>query len=334
MVKMNLNTMGSIDANKELEMDIEIKEECVTDRDNANELPEPIEFEETVKVEEELVIESPVAPVKGCLFSCQHCSRVFSRKSDLGRHMKSVHNDSFVHHKKVSRSNGEQPKITKARKTNENKTKRKKIIIKLSSSEPHIAEETLEKVPPKTHPNSTEDKPLSELSSFQATVNEDKPSRRKHPCPMCNAFFGNRDLLKIHINDFHFKAQNLIACLQCSYKCKTEFQLRCHVNDNHLDLKWQCKVCLKRFSLQKDLFSHSSCRLGEFQHRCNLCNFRTTNKADLQTHTKLQHLKEYLEQNKPKPKDYDIEFAKFIKRKSIKAQKKLAEASTLIIIDS
>lgn len=136
--------------------------------------------------------------------------------------------------------------------------------------------------------------PLSELSqlvdnSKAATKHNSRKKVKKTPsftCKFCPKSFPQHTSKVLHERRYHTKIKPYICVSGCedrSFYSKSEFNL--HMSRNHNpDKKYECKICLRKFSVRKDLSLHLPMHTTEKAIQCELCGQQFARKTSLSHH--------------------------------------------------
>lgn len=138
-----------------------------------------------------------------------------------------------------------------------------------------------------------------------AELNSHIDSYHKWSCTFCFEKFETHKSWTLHVK--HCENQGFkLSCVLCSRKCKTEQQLKNHMNSVHKRpaktkgiIKWSCKFCPSVFESEPEWRSHLNAkhRSEDFLKRletavkCQLCKMRFPTVSKLNEHQKEKHYK-------------------------------------------
>lgn len=105
-------------------------------------------------------------------------------------------------------------------------------------------------------------------------------------CKFCPKTFGQHSSKVLHERRYHTKEKPYVCVSGCedrSFYSKSEFNL--HMSRNHNpDKKYECKTCLRKFSVRKDLSLHLPMHTLEKAIQCELCGQQFARKTSLSHH--------------------------------------------------
>ena len=161
-------------------------------------------------------------------FCCNFCAKVFSRQSNLKRHVDSIHKGIKNYHCELC-----QMKFT--------------ALQNLQNHMKHIHDISYYK--PKTK--------LEEISSIENNnadqVKSSQPTkiRKKYKCELCGKTFFNKPYLESHIQNFHdsnYETPKLNKCIFCEEKFSKRSQLKSHTLNVHNEERYlKCEFCGKAY---------------------------------------------------------------------------------------
>ena len=200
---------------------------------------------------------------------CKKCGKAFWDKSNLRRHIKSVHNKMKDHIcKECGYSASQKIALKKHIKAVHDKIK------------DHICKEC--------------GYAASEKFNLQIHINEVHDKIRDHVCKECGYATSREVSLKEHIKSVHDKIKDHI-CKECGYAASREGSLKQHIKAVHEKIKDHiCKECgyaaSRKFHLQIHIKAvHDKIR----NHVCKGCGYSAAQKAKLKRHMDSCHGNEH-----------------------------------------
>ena len=86
-------------------------------------------------------------------------------------------------------------------------------------------------------------------------------------------------------------ARHLCPYTECTSTFSTAFNLRRHIDINHLRIKrFQCPFCLRRFVTKQTLTDHINSHTGERPFACEICSARYRHSSKLSFHRRKHKL--------------------------------------------
>ncbi|XP_023012556.1 uncharacterized protein [Leptinotarsa decemlineata] len=222
--------------------------------------------------------------VKKPLLRCRTCSKVFSTKAALKKHLarckhvlkpevteKNIQNHSF-YSKKCPAKLGRYHKATK-------------LISCPVCSKPFTTTQRMQ-FHQRTH--------SADNSSFLCEVCLEcfpnfralRQHRSSHignlfRCAVCSFSFLSKLSLEKHLITHREKP---FRCKVCSKNFSGKKNLQTHERIHSANKQFQCKVCLKRFSQGCNLRAHLISHTGQRRHQCSVCSHYFTTKQSLRRH--------------------------------------------------
>ncbi|XP_072382253.1 uncharacterized protein [Diabrotica undecimpunctata] len=118
-----------------------------------------------------------------------------------------------------------------------------------------------------------------------------------YTCSLCSATFRNRTLLRNHIASAHIAEKKIISDLEkpftcniCSKKFTAQSSLDRHMGLHNKGQSFKCKICSKEFKLEVYLHNHMRYHIGE-RFKCTICEKEYRRNFNLKEHM-LTHSKE------------------------------------------
>jgi len=197
-------------------------------------------------------------------FSCNKCSKTFTRKDSLNKHINSVHKSKTVHSCNLCDK-------TFTRRSN---LKRHQDSVH-SSAKPFVCS----------------------YCSFASKRKDilDRHIREKHlgikyNCEICEESFTQLASLKRHINSNH-NQDGTFKCAHCNAEFPRKDNLDRHIKSVHLNIRPHiCKECGDTFKLPQHLKEHIiSIHTNKRHHVCEECGFTFKLRSHLNDHVKVVH---------------------------------------------
>ena len=126
---------------------------------------------------------------------------------------------------------------------------------------------------------------LSPLMMSESTGAGTSPYGRKlFPCPQCRYTTDRRNNLKRHMLTMHQLSAKLLEC--CGVLFRTKAALREHALIFHYH-GYTCFYCGRRFCRKALLKRHLSVHNGQKEFICNVCDYATSHKSNLERHRRV-----------------------------------------------
>ena len=133
------------------------------------------------------------------------------------------------------------------------------------------------------------------ISSLMAAPSPDHPpppvplgtspyGRKLFPCPQCRYTTDRRNNLKRHMLTMHQLSAKLLEC--CGLLFRTKAALREHALVFHYH-GYTCFYCARRFCRKALLKRHLSVHNGQKEFLCNVCDYATSHKSNLERHRRV-----------------------------------------------
>ncbi|XP_053674582.1 transcription factor grauzone-like [Anopheles nili] len=113
-------------------------------------------------------------------------------------------------------------------------------------------------------------------------------------CEYCQKWFNGKYNLKKHIRFLHKEEGQVFSCDLCQHVSPNSRALANHKQRIHVEEKYECEYCGKRFKRRPNLREHIASHTNVPLYSCEICKNRTFNsKANYFTHRKNQHPEEW-----------------------------------------
>lgn len=113
-------------------------------------------------------------------------------------------------------------------------------------------------------------KRYKEQSTFK-NHKETHESILKYQCDICQKKFVTRERLFAH-RRLHLGKRYECTQPQCEFKARSSTALRNHIKMKHLERKFQCLICSKKFGSKQNLEQHEVIHSGEVNWHCSPCS--------------------------------------------------------------
>ncbi|CAL1535853.1 unnamed protein product, partial [Lymnaea stagnalis] len=124
---------------------------------------------------------------------------------------------------------------------------------------------------------------LSPILSMDNPANHSY-GRKLFPCPQCRYTTDRRNNLKRHMLTMHQTSSKMLEC--CGILFSTKASLREHAVIFHYH-GYTCYFCGRRFCRKALLKRHLSVHNGQKDFVCNVCDYATSHKSNLERHRKV-----------------------------------------------
>ncbi|XP_050091324.1 transcription factor grauzone-like [Anopheles aquasalis] len=118
-------------------------------------------------------------------------------------------------------------------------------------------------------------------------------------CSLCSKWLGSKRALKVHIQLVHNEAGQTFKCDQCPHESPNSRAMANHKQRVHVDLRFECDVCGKRFKRQLYLKEHIALHTGKPLYSCEICGATFNSNANKYSHRKNKHPVEWEALRKP-----------------------------------
>uniref|UniRef100_A0A182QFC4 C2H2-type domain-containing protein n=1 Tax=Anopheles farauti TaxID=69004 RepID=A0A182QFC4_9DIPT len=113
-------------------------------------------------------------------------------------------------------------------------------------------------------------------------------------CEYCKKWFNGKYNLKKHIRFLHKEGGQVFPCDICQHVSPNSRALSNHKQRIHVEEKYECEYCGKRFKRRPNLREHIASHTNVPLYTCEICKNRSFNsKANYFTHRKNQHPQEW-----------------------------------------
>ncbi|KAK3094807.1 hypothetical protein FSP39_006460, partial [Pinctada imbricata] len=134
-------------------------------------------------------------------------------------------------------------------------------------------------------PNQDRNAAMLNSSSFSDNLGvQYNMGRKVFPCPQCRYTTDRRNNLKRHMLTMHQTCPKLLEC--CGILFSTKALLREHAMIFHYH-GYTCFYCGRRFCRKALLKRHLSVHNGQKDFVCNVCDYATSHKSNLERHRKV-----------------------------------------------
>ena len=77
----------------------------------------------------------------------------------------------------------------------------------------------------------------------------------RYNCPECDKFFTQERNMKMHVKVIHLR-ETILSCDQCEYTTLWKDSMHQHIKTKHEGVAYECHICLKSLSSQRQLQKH------------------------------------------------------------------------------
>ncbi|XP_055536232.1 zinc finger protein 354C-like isoform X2 [Wyeomyia smithii] len=114
-------------------------------------------------------------------------------------------------------------------------------------------------------------------------------------CELCETWL-NKTNMKAHLRTVHIEANSSLTCDVCQNVYPNRKSLVTHKWRVHVEEKFQCEVCGKKFKRSICLREHRAAHSGmQTLYECDVCGKTTNSNGNLYSHKKTKHPDEWLE---------------------------------------
>ena len=110
-------------------------------------------------------------------------------------------------------------------------------------------------------------------------------------CDVCSKEFSLKSSLATHKKIVHLKLRKF-NCIDCPKVYARKYDLMCHVNAFHNNLKHKCGQCFKEFTGESYLKRHNRIIHGSEKFECDICEKTFTSIEGLKIHSRTIHDKQ------------------------------------------
>ncbi|XP_048480111.1 zinc finger protein 62 homolog isoform X2 [Plutella xylostella] len=214
--------------------------------------------------------------VHGEVIQCDFCSKIFTAKEALKRHITNIHQGlAPVYECNVCE-----------------KKYKSKVNFKNHTKAAHSTND--DAAPPAYCVDCKQHFKNESILKLHLQMSK-KHAAPRYECDHCGVKSVNKAGLQYHIDSTHMKIPRY-ECETCDQKFITIISLRRHKQNAHggkkaAVKKHVCHVCGKEFTVRKSLEEHLNTHSGLRPFKCNVCGDTFAYSAALYTHNKLKHLK-------------------------------------------
>ncbi|XP_052859862.1 transcription factor grauzone-like [Anopheles cruzii] len=108
-------------------------------------------------------------------------------------------------------------------------------------------------------------------------------------CEYCKKWFNGKYNLKKHIRFLHNEEGQEFRCDICQHESPNSRALANHKLRVHVEEKYECEYCGKRFKRRPNLREHIASHTGNALYSCEICGIKFNSKANRFTHRKNKH---------------------------------------------
>lgn len=206
--------------------------------------------------------------------ACRFCSRKFMHLSSLTRHIRRMHDQSFL------------PKVERENRENVSCPVCKQTFLRTSLAS-HL----------QTHSGK---KPYScDICNKNFTTKWNLNAHRwihmsrklkPHKCKLCNAAFVHLTDLQAHERS-HSKTRPF-SCNHCGKQFIHQYNCIRHVREHEQEKRFTCEVCKKTFHRSYYLSEHLKIHTGFKPFSCHICGKLSTTKSNHNKHVRTHHARE------------------------------------------
>ncbi|XP_053688412.1 zinc finger protein 782-like [Sabethes cyaneus] len=147
---------------------------------------------------------------------------------------------------------------------------------------------------------------------FRSSVVLDRHINRQHlgvkearaQCDLCGTWL-NKTNMRAHMKTVHIEANSSLTCDICHNVYPNKKCLVMHKKRVHVEEKFECELCGKKFKRKISLLEHRATHSGtQTLYECDVCGKTTNSNGNLYSHKKTKHPKEWLEAKKKVAQDY------------------------------
>uniref|UniRef100_A0A182IZG6 C2H2-type domain-containing protein n=1 Tax=Anopheles atroparvus TaxID=41427 RepID=A0A182IZG6_ANOAO len=117
-------------------------------------------------------------------------------------------------------------------------------------------------------------------------------------CEYCKKWFNGKYNLRKHIRFLHNEEGQVFRCEICQHVSPNSRALSNHKQRIHVEEKFECEYCGKRFKHRPNLREHIASHTGNPLYSCEICGVTFNSKANYFTHRKNKHPVEWAAQKR------------------------------------
>ncbi|XP_065086578.1 transcription factor grauzone-like [Ochlerotatus camptorhynchus] len=142
-------------------------------------------------------------------------------------------------------------------------------------------------------------------TSFQRHVllHQGVTQENRIQCNLCSRWLINKMGLKKHIRTQHTEVGEIFVCADCGKIAPNSAALQQHRRVVHSEQKFACEICEKSFKRAIALKEHRATHTGETLYSCKFCPMTFISNANMYTHQKKIHPKQWEKTRKGKLKE-------------------------------
>lgn len=109
----------------------------------------------------------------------------------------------------------------------------------------------------------------------------------KYECDVCSKKFVTRERLFAH-RRLHLGKRFICSQNQCNFKARSSTALRNHIMMKHMERRFQCFICSKKFGSKQNLEQHEVVHTGMTSWHCHICDTSFKRQHHFKTHLNSQ----------------------------------------------